>query len=170
MMLIAHDTLRFDGFRSIFEKKNRPVVYSNIEYFFNILEHFGVFSNMFEWDHVRFHENSIEMVEVENSDIPGERTAGFQKQFLIPEPFHDIYVDIRSDFNHLSEDNKEFVDKKIRHAKSGTFLPPSLNHDVLMYGINGGANLSGGAIDFSDKNPSVIIPFNKQACYYSLGS
>jgi len=110
-----------------------------------------------------FHENSIEMVEVENSDIPGERTADFQKQFLIPEPFHDIYVDIRSDFNHLSEDNKEFVDKKIRHAKSGTFLPPSLNHDVLMYGINGGANLSGGAIDFSDKNPSVIIPFNKQA-------
>jgi len=110
-----------------------------------------------------FHENSIEMVEVENSDIPGERTADFQKQFLIPEPFHDMYVDINNDFNHLNKDNKEYVDKKIRHAKSGIFLPPSLNHDVLMYGINGGANLSGGAIDFSGKNPSVIVPFNKQS-------
>ena len=32
-----------------------------------------------------------------------------------------------------------------------------------MYGINGGANLSGGAIDFSGKNPSVIVPFNSEA-------
>ncbi len=110
-----------------------------------------------------FHENSIEMVKGENSDIPRERTADFQKKFLIPEPFHDIDVDITNDFNHLSKSNKEFINKKIRHAKSGIFLPPSLNHDVLMYGINGGANLSGGAIDFSGKNPAVIVPFNKQS-------
>ena len=109
-----------------------------------------------------YHENSIEMLEVDQSDIPREKTASFQKQILIPEPFHDIYVDMENDFNHLSKDNKEYVDKKIRHAKSGIFLPPSLNHDVLMYGINGGANLSGGAIDFSGKNPSLIVPFNKE--------
>jgi quinoprotein glucose dehydrogenase len=110
-----------------------------------------------------FHENSIKMIEVENSDIPREKTADFQKKFLIPEPFHDVYVDISNDFKHLNASNKEFVDKKIRHAKSGVFLPPSLNHDILMYGINGGANLSGGAIDFSGKNPSVIVPFNSEA-------
>ena len=109
-----------------------------------------------------FHENSIAMIEVEQSDIPKEETSLFQKRFLIPEPFHDVYVDMENDFSHLDQSNKEYVDRKIRHAKSGIFLPPSLNHDVLMYGINGGANLSGGAIDFSAKNPSLIVPFNKE--------
>tara|TARA_B110000483_G_C18121115_1_gene513650 strand:- start:245 stop:1423 length:1179 start_codon:yes stop_codon:yes gene_type:complete len=47
-------------------------------------------------------------------------------------------------------------------GQSGIFIPPSLNHDVLMYGINGGAILSGGAIDFSHQNPSLIVPFNQE--------
>jgi outer membrane protein assembly factor BamB/mono/diheme cytochrome c family protein len=110
-----------------------------------------------------FHENAYSKFEVQSSDIPREKTASMQKNFLIPEPFYDFYLDAKNDFNHLDKANKEFVEQKIRHVnQSGVFLPPSLNHDVLMYGINGGANKNGGAIDFSHENPSLIVPFNKE--------
>ena len=110
-----------------------------------------------------FYDNSFVRVKVQGSDIPKEKTASSQKNFLIPEPFYDFYLDADKAFDHLNKNNREYVDLKIRHVdQSGIFLPPSLNHDVLMYGINGGANLSGGAIDFSDKNPSLVVPFTKE--------
>ena len=110
-----------------------------------------------------FYDDSFIEVKAQGSDIPRERTASTQKNFLIPEPFYDFYLDADKAFDHLDKDNREYVDQKIRHVdQSGIFLPPSLNQDVLMYGINGGANLSGGAIDFSGQNPSLIVPYTKE--------
>jgi quinoprotein glucose dehydrogenase len=110
-----------------------------------------------------FYDNSFEMVKAEKSDIPSEQTAPFQKNFILPEPFYDFNIDAESTFDHLDNNNKQYVDQKIRHVnKLGIFLPPSLNNDILMYGINGGANLGGGAIDFSGENPALIVPFNKE--------
>lgn len=110
-----------------------------------------------------FYDNSFVKVKVQGSDIPREKTASTQKDFLIPEPFYDFYLDIDKAFNHLDKSNREYVNQKMRHVEqSGIFLPPSLHQDVLMYGINGGANLSGGAIDFSGQNPSLVVPFTKE--------
>ena len=110
-----------------------------------------------------FYDDSFIEVKAQGSDIPRERTASTQKNFLIPEPFYDFYLDADKAFNHLDKDNREYVDQKIRHVdQSGIFLPPSLNQDVLMYGINGGANLSGGALDLSGQNPSLIVPYTKE--------
>lgn len=109
-----------------------------------------------------FYDDSFIKVKVQGSDIPRERTASTQKNFLIPEPFYDFYLDADKAFNHLDKNNREYVDQKIRHVdQSGIFLPPSLNQDVLMYGIGGGANLSGGALYLSGQNPSLIVPYTK---------
>ena len=107
------------------------------------------------------HENSFEMISVEKSDIPREKTSPFQRKILVPESFSSTYIDLDNDFNHLDVENKIYIKQKLRHATSGIFLPPSLNKDILQYGIHGGASWPGGSIDFSSENPSLIVPFNR---------
>ena len=108
------------------------------------------------------HENSFEIISVEKSDIPREKASPFQKKILVPEPFSSTFIDLDNDFNHLDVENKIYIKQKLRHhATSGIFLPPSLNKDILQYGIHGGASWPGGSIDFSSENPSLIVPFNK---------
>ena len=109
------------------------------------------------------HKDSFEIVDVPQSDLPGEKTALMQKKFSKPEPFWGTVVDLENDFSHLDEENLEYVKNKLRHSKSGFFLPPSINYDLVMYGIHGGAEWYGGAIDFSSQNPSLIVPYNRDS-------
>ena len=109
------------------------------------------------------HKNSFEIVDVPQSDLPGEKTALMQKKFSKPEPFWSTVVNLENDFSHLDGENLEYVKNKLRHSKSGFFLPPSINYDLVMYGIHGGAEWFGGAIDFSSQNPSLIVPYNRNS-------
>ncbi len=47
----------------------------------------------------------------------------------------------------------------MRNAKTGFFIPPSLNYDVVMFGLGGGAEWPGGALD--KKNNQIILPSNR---------
>ena len=107
------------------------------------------------------HPDSYQTISVPASDIPREKLSIFQKKFSMPEPFWGTVVDMEKDFSHLNEENLEYVKNKTRHAKSGLYLPPSLNYDVVLYGIHGGAEWFGGAIDFTAKNPSLVVPYNR---------
>ena len=107
------------------------------------------------------HPDSYEMIEVPASDIPGERLSLYQKKFSKPEPFWGTVVDLEKDFMHLDQENLEYVKNKIRFGKSELFLPPSINYDTVLYGIHGGAEWFGGAIDFTLKNPSLVVPYNR---------
>ncbi len=107
------------------------------------------------------YQNSITRIKVQNSDIKGEISAQYQKIISIPEPFSRMKIEIEQDFNHLDDKNWEYVSKKIRHSKSGLYLPPSLNYDVITYGLHGGAEWPGGSLNLSlPENVSLIIPFN----------
>lgn len=92
---------------------------------------------------------------VPSSDIPGEKTSEYQKFFIHPKPF------VVNDAENLISSNKNslFVKIKIRKANGEEFLPPMLKQDSLQYGIDGGANLFGGAYDPYDKN--LVVPSNK---------
>ena len=108
------------------------------------------------------YDDSISRIEVPSSDIKGENSAKYQKIISIPEPFSGIKININEDFNHLDDKNKEYVLKKIRHSKSGIYLPPSLNYDLITYGLHGGAEWPGGSLNLSSpNNPSLVIPFNQ---------
>lgn len=107
------------------------------------------------------HDGSYEMINVPPSDVPREKLATYQKKFLIPEPFWNTVIDMEKDFLHLDDENLEYVKNKTRFAKSGFFSPPSINHDIILYGIHGGAEWYGGAIDFNAKNPSLVLPYNR---------
>ena len=104
-------------------------------------------------------ENSIITVEVPQSDVPGEVLSKFQKKIILPESVSNVIVDIENDFSHLDAINKSYVKSKLKYARSEEWLPPSLNYDALIYGLHGGPQWMGGALNF--QNNSVIIPFNK---------
>ena len=78
------------------------------------------------------------------------------------------------DFNHLDEENLEYVKTKLRHAKAGFYVPPSLNYDMVTYGVHGGAEWPGGSVYKDSESAHLIIPSNRYPwilhVYYSDGN
>lgn len=104
-------------------------------------------------------KNSITKIPVPASDVPGEITSKFQKEILLPQRVSGVLVDLENDFSHLDQENRAYVDSKLKYAKSGIFLPPSLNYDLLIYGLHGGPQWMGAAL--SARQDAIVIPFNK---------
>ena len=103
--------------------------------------------------------DSIAMVEVESSDVDGVIAAKTQLLISKPEAFAGIDVDLVKDFNHLDDENREFVQNKTRHSRSGFFIPPSVNYDVVMFGIHGGADWPGAT--YAPTSHSMVVPYNR---------
>jgi glucose dehydrogenase len=105
--------------------------------------------------------NSITDAPAPASDVPNEITARVQKVYALPEPYSGTVLDIGQAFRHLDQENAEFVLQKIRHAKAGFFVPPSLNYDVVLYGVHGGAEWTGGSIYPQADGDSLILAYNR---------
>ena len=106
-------------------------------------------------------DNSYVDVSVQKSDMKNVYTPSTQKFYLKPEKFSNIEVDLDNDFDHLEKDNLDFMKNKLRHAKSGFYIPTSVNHDVVVYGIHGGAEWPGATIYRDTNSANLIIPSNK---------
>ena len=105
--------------------------------------------------------NSYEDVLVQKSDMKNVYTPLTQKSYSNPEKFSYIEVDLNKDFEHLDENNLNYIKNKLRHAKSGFYIPTSVNHDVVLYGVHGGAEWPGATL-YRDKNSTnLIVPSNK---------
>jgi quinoprotein glucose dehydrogenase len=59
----------------------------------------------------------------------------------------------------LNPDRNDYVKNLLKHAKFERFTPPSVNYDVVMYGLHGGAEWPGAAFD--DRRKILVIPSNK---------
>ena len=105
-------------------------------------------------------KNSYKNIKVQQSDMKNVNLSPTQKLYLKPERFSKIEIDMDKDFNHLEKDNLSYVKSKLRHAKSGFYIPPSTNYDAVIYGIHGGAEWAGGTIYKDDNSTNLIIPSN----------
>jgi outer membrane protein assembly factor BamB len=106
-------------------------------------------------------DDSYVDVLVQKSDMKNVYTSPTQKYYLKPEKFSKIEVDLVKDFNHLEGANFEYIKNKLRHAKSGFYIPTSVNHDVVLYGVHGGAEWPGATIYRDNNSANLIIPSNK---------
>ena len=106
-------------------------------------------------------DNSYVDVLVQKSDMKNVFTPPTQKFYLKPEKFSNIEVDLDNGFDHLEEDNFNFMKNKLRHAKSGFYIPTSVNYDVVLYGVHGGAEWPGATVYRDSKSTNLIIPSNK---------
>ena len=104
--------------------------------------------------------NGIKKIIVSHSDIKGEKSAPFQYKFSKPTPFSGIKVDLQNDFSHLIKSENVKLFNIISKSKSGDYLPPSFNHNLIIFGLHGGAEWPGGSLNKNEN--SLIIPFNKE--------
>jgi quinoprotein glucose dehydrogenase len=80
------------------------------------------------------------------SSIPGEQTAAYQPVFTLPEPFsRDEFT--RDQITDISESARRTAEDKLRDARFGFFEPPVIGGKIAFYGVHGGAEWPGGAVD-----------------------
>jgi quinoprotein glucose dehydrogenase len=103
--------------------------------------------------------NSYKNITVQKSDLKGENNAPTQKQFLRPTPVSTTVFDKEIDLKGINGERREYINFKMRHSRTGFFVPPSLNYDVVMFGLGGGAEWPGGAFD--KRNNQIILPSNR---------
>ena len=88
-----------------------------------------------------FYDDSFIKVKVQGSDIPRERTASTQKNFLIPEPFYDFYFKELQISNVRAAKGRDFTEciELVRRGKlnlgaliTHTFPYTELNNAIRM--------------------------------------
>ena len=80
------------------------------------------------------------------SNVPNEKTSNLQLYNELPESFSKLEFEIKD----LREDlisNSNFYNNFIEKSVYGWFTPPTLGKETVIYGIHGGNNWYGSAID-----------------------
>jgi len=91
------------------------------------------------------------------SDVPNEVTSDYQLDLEKPEKFSKNEYGL-NDFNQLPNKKVKEIEKLIIDSKFGWFEPPSFKKDLITFGLNGGAQWPGAALDpFSHE---LFIPTN----------
>ncbi len=80
------------------------------------------------------------------SKIPGEKTATYQPNIEIPEPFAKQFFS-KKDITNISNESSEYVSNKLKEMSYGFFVPSSLNKKTIIYNWMGGAEWMGASID-----------------------
>jgi quinoprotein glucose dehydrogenase len=80
------------------------------------------------------------------STIAGETAAAYQPDLVLPEPFFDVAFD-EDDITDIDPESRESVRWQLEGAVFGFFAPPTVGHTVVQYGLHGGAEWPGVAID-----------------------
>jgi quinoprotein glucose dehydrogenase len=80
------------------------------------------------------------------SDILGEYSEPYQLSFEKPERFSKIEYS-KEDYAFLNYEKRAEIENKLSNAKFGWYETPSFNKDLITFGLHGGAQWHGAAID-----------------------
>jgi quinoprotein glucose dehydrogenase len=83
---------------------------------------------------------------VPTSDLPGEVTAPYQPDPELPERFSKMEF-TASDLTDRTPEAADFAATRFKSVETGFFCPPRLEHPVLYFGMDGGAEWSGACVD-----------------------
>ena len=78
------------------------------------------------------------------SNIPGEKTSLYQKEFKLPESFSNKYFK-KNHITNISKESEIYIKNKIKDATYGFFVPHSTDKQNIIY--RGGAQWMGASID-----------------------
>lgn len=93
-----------------------------------------------------------------SSTIAGEIPSAYQPDIKIPEPF----IDFRFDPSHVTQRTDQAnqdVKRQLKGAVYGWFEPPALGKSLILYGLHGGAEWAGGAVD--PVSQTLYVPVNQ---------
>ena len=80
------------------------------------------------------------------SKIPGEKTAYYQPNVKIPEPFSKQLFN-EKEITNISIESKKFIKNKIKNSNFGFFQPHELDKKTIYFGFHGGAEWMGASIN-----------------------
>jgi len=83
-----------------------------------------------------------------------------QNRALWPEPVAGLEVDLEGDFSRHRGADAEYMNTKLRHARSGWLLPTSVDYDVVIYGLHGGPEWPGASLVGHGEDAELIVPSN----------
>ena len=83
------------------------------------------------------------------SKIPGEKTAYYQPNLKIPEPFSKQIFGM-SEITNISSKSKNYIEQEIKNANYGFFQPHELNKKNIFFGFHGGAEWMGASINHNN--------------------
>jgi len=88
----------------------------------------------------------IELRRAPTSKLPGEVTASYQPDPKLPEPFAALDFK-RDDITDRTPEARAFIELQLSRANLGWYEPFELGKPTVYYGIHGGAEWTGAAID-----------------------
>ena len=109
-----------------------------------------------------FNKDYINKVSTNNkSPIVGQIYSDYQINISNPEKLMNLEYNLDEFINYISndKDNTDYIKHRTRNSKFGeSYIPLSLDYDVVMFGLHGGPEWPGGSYD--KKNNQIIIPTN----------
>ena len=81
-----------------------------------------------------------------NSELVGELAAEYQPDVELPEPFAKQVLD-EDDLTDLGPENREFAREVFEQSNAGFFPPFADGKDAIFFGLRGGTEWPGGAVD-----------------------
>ena len=83
------------------------------------------------------------------SKIPGEKTAYYQPNLELPEPFSKQFFSV-NEVSNISNQTFNYINNKIKNSNFGFFEPHELNKKTIFFGFHGGAEWMGGSVNNND--------------------
>ena len=99
----------------------------------------------------------VNYIEVPKSKMSGEYASKFQMDLKVPEKFSDIQFKLK-DISELSNKKKKEISKFLDNSIYGKYEPPQLGKNLILFGVHGGAQWMGAALDPIKQN--LYIPVN----------
>ena len=96
------------------------------------------------------------------SDVPGEITSKYQISRDLPESLIKFKFE-KSDITNRTKESYNYIHTHLENYKYGWFEPPSIKKPLVLYGLHGGAQWTGGVVNPYTQNFFVIIDCNLQS-------
>ena len=100
---------------------------------------------------------NIDYRKAPSSNLAGDFASPFQIFLKKPERFSKIEYEAK-DYNKLPINKINEIEEKLTNANYGWFETPSLNYDLISFGLHGGAQWMGASLD--PLNQFLYIPVN----------
>jgi len=112
------------------------------------------------------YKNGMSLINVPQSNLKGEQVSRTQRHITIPKRISQIKLDPKTDFRIDNKEDENYIKLKTRRGKYGEYIPVSHDYDVILYGLHGGANRTGGAL--FKEGQSLIVPANHDPWFFRL--
>lgn len=110
-------------------------------------------------------KNSFYYIQTPTSDVEGVKTSKYQKIFTKPKKISKTFF-TEDDLNIENKIDEEYFNFKLRNTKFGHYLPPSLNYDIVLFGLHGGPSWTGASL--SNDRRTLIFTTNESPWFIRL--